>query len=177
MNHWTEINKLMACMIKSALTSWWSQPPWHSKMCRMLQCRNTFSSASWKVKLMGIDASEETLYGPQHEAHSSEAADLAPTKKPCRMSVEGKMACEKELNWTLRSGFHMAASQKKYFSTEWIRACLLLRCNQTPLRLLGAFKELAGAGGIHLQKKKKKSPFFFFLVIGDACLLLLLRMS
>ena len=57
-----------------------------------------------------------------------------------------------ELKWTLRSGFYMAHSQGKYFSTGWIRACLLLRCNQAPLRLLWAFKELAGAREIQVEK-------------------------
>lgn len=46
----------------------------------------------------------------------------------------------------------VAGGQEKYFSAGWMRARPLLRCNQTPLRLPGAFKELAEARGIHVEK-------------------------
>lgn len=125
----------------------------------MLQCRNTFTSASCEANLVGMDAAGKSFDGAWHEPSSSATADLALTGGGQRHGEwVGKQRrharnVKKELKWTLISGFYVADSQRKYFSTGWIWACLL-RCNQTPLRLPWAFKELAGTWGIHMEKKQ-----------------------
>lgn len=114
-------------------------------MCGML------SRASWRAKLVGTDAA-----GTRCEPSSSAAAQLALSNGG--KSMQSETACEKRkerTEITLRSVFYVADSQRKYFSAGWIRACLLLRCNQTSLRLLWAFKELTGARAIHVEKKKQ----------------------
>lgn len=99
-------------------------------------CKDVLGSRAW-TKLLQL----QICPLPRGQSH----AELVGKERQHARNLK------RELKRTLRSAFCTADSQKKYFSVGWITACLL-RCNQTPQRLLWTFKELAGDRGIHMEK-------------------------
>lgn len=142
-------------MTKSAPTQWWAQPP---------LCRQSVQDALMQKQMLAAVWGQcgKGFRGAKHEVSPSAPAEQREKRRAEQIGWEGQ--CErigkKKLQWTLGSVFCVANSQRKYFSNGWVRACLLLRCDQAPLRLLWAFKELAEARGIHVEKQTNKQTVF-----------------